>query len=165
MGVFTEQVQGLVSEERIKRQEREELKKEREKKKQEQLRKEEIKQQLYFILSSYFTNAKTEDYYKIYIDLLKDKNKWQVISEITKKENEEYYLDINYTTILNKVKNSYIIQYKEYLKEEKEKEKIKLEEEKAPTTFEVVLSLIKCILFIIFIPILFFVILFYYLLK
>ena len=50
MGVFTEQVQGLVSEERIKRQEREELRKEREKKKQEQLRKEEIKQQLHFIL-------------------------------------------------------------------------------------------------------------------
>lgn len=165
MGVFTEQVQGLVSEERIKRQEREELKKEREKKKQEQLRKEEIKQQLHFILSSYFTNAKTEDYYKIYIDLLKDKNKWQVINEITKKEQEEYFLDINYITILNKVKTSYMIQYKEHLKEEKEKEKIKLEEEKAPTTFEVVLSLIKCILFIIFMPILFFIMLFYYLLK
>lgn len=121
MGVFTEQVQGLVSEERIKRQEREELKKEREKKKREQLRKEEIKQQLHFILSSYFTNAKTEDYHKIYVDLLKDKNKWQVISEITKKEQEEYYLDINYTTTLNKVKSSYMIQYKEYLKEEKNK--------------------------------------------
>lgn len=165
MGVFTEQVQGLVSEEKIKRQEREELRKEREKKKQEQLRKEEIKQQLHFILSSYFTNAKTEDYYKIYIDLLKDKNKWQIINEITKKEQEEYYLDINYMSILNKVKNSYIIQYKEYLKEEKEKEKEIKEEEKTPTTFEVVLSLIKCILFIIFIPILFFIMLFYYLLK
>ena len=165
MGVFTEQVQGLVSEERIKRQEREELKKEREKKKQEKLRKEEIKQHLHFILSSYFTNAKTEDYYKIYIDLLKDKNKWQTINEITKKEKEEYYLDINYMSILNKVKNNYIIQYKEYLKEEKEKEKEIKEEEKAPTTLEVVLSLIKCILFIIFIPILFFVMLFYYLLK
>lgn len=123
MGVFTEQVQGLVSEERTKRQEREELKKEREKKKREQLRKEEIKQQLYFILSSYFTNAKKEDYYKTYINLLKDKNKWQVISEITKKEAEEYFLDINYISILNKVKTSYIIQYKEYLKEEKEKQK------------------------------------------
>ena len=165
MGVFTEQVQGLVSEERIKRQEREELKKEREKKKQEQLRKEEIKQQLHFILSSYLTNAKIEDYYKIQVDLLKDKNKWQAISEITKKEQEEYFLDVNYTTILNKVKTSYMIQYKEYLKEEKEKEKIKLEEEKAPTTFEVVLSLIKCILFIIFIPVLFFGLLIYYLIK
>ena len=123
MGVFTEQVQGLVSEERIKRQEREELKKEREKKKREQLRKEEIKRQLHFILSSYFTNTKTEDYYKTYINLLKDKNKWQVISEITKKEHEEYYLDTNYISILNKVKSSYIIQYKEYLKEEKDKNK------------------------------------------
>ena len=165
MGVFTEQVQGLVSEERTKRQEREELKKEREKKKQEKLRKEEIKQQLHFILSSYFTNAKTEDYYKIYVDLLKDKNKWQVINEITKKEQEEYFLDINYATILNKVKTSYMIQYKEYLKEEREKEKEIKEEEKNPTTFEVILSLIKCLLFIIFIPVLFFVMLFYYLLK
>ena len=58
MGVFTEQVQGLVSEERTKRQEREQ-------KQREKARKEEIKQQLHFILSSYFTNAKTEDYYKI----------------------------------------------------------------------------------------------------
>lgn len=158
MGVFTEQVQGLVSEERTKRQERQQ-------KEQEKQRKEDLKKHLYFILSSYFTEAKTEDYQDIYINLLKDKNKWNVINEITKKENEEYYLDINYTTILNKIKSSYIIQYKEYLKEEKEKEKIKLEEEKVPTTFEVVLSLIKCILFIIFIPILFFIMLFYYLLK
>lgn len=158
MGVFTEQVQGLVSEERTKRQERQ-------RKEQEKQRKEDLKKQLYFILSSYFTEADEMEYKNIYLNLLKNGTKWEIINEITKKEAEEYYLDINYTTILNKVKTSYMIQYKEYLKEEKEKEKIKLEEEKIPTTFEVVLSLIKCILFIIFIPILFFIMLFYYLLK
>lgn len=158
MGVFTEQVQGLVSEERTKR-------KEREQKQKEKLRKEEIKKQLYYMLSSYFTETQTQDYQKIYINLLKDNNKWEIIGNITKKEQEEYFLDINYTTILNKVKTSYMIQYKEYLKEEKEKEKIKLEEEKAPTTFEVILSLIKCLLFIIFIPVLFFGLLIYYLIK
>lgn len=158
MGVFTEQVQGLVSEERTKR-------KEREAKKQDKLRKEELKKQLYYILSSYFTETQTQDYQKTYINLLKDSSKWEIIGNITRKENEEYFLDINYISILNKAKTSYIIQYKEYLKEEKEKEKTKLEEEKAPTTFEVILSLIKCLLFVIFIPILFFVMLFYYLLK
>ena len=50
MGVFTEQVQGLVSEERAKRQERQ-------KKEQEKQRKEDLKKHLYFILSSYFTEA------------------------------------------------------------------------------------------------------------
>ena len=158
MGVFTEQVQGLVSEEKTKRQERQ-------KKEQEKLRKEELKKHLYFILSSYFTDAKIEDYQDIYINLLKDKNKWNAINEITKKEQEEYYLDINYTTILNKIKSSYIIQYKEYLKEEKEKEKKIKEEEKAPTNLEIILSLIKCVLLILFFPILFFIMLFYYLLK
>lgn len=158
MGVFTEQVQGLVSEERTKRQERE-------RKQREKLQKENLKKQLYYILSSYFTDEKKENYYNTYIELLKDNTKWEIIGNITKKENEEYYLDINYISILNKVKTSYIIQYKEYLKEEKQKEKIKLEEEKALTTFNVVLSITKCILFIIFIPILFFIMLFYYLLK
>lgn len=158
MGVFTEQVQGLVSEERTKRQERQ-------RKEQEKQRKEDLKKQLYFILSSYFTEADEMKYKNIYLNLLKNSTKWEIINEITKKETEEYYLDINYTTILNKVKTSYMIQYKEYLKEEKEKEKIKLEEEKAPTTFEVVLSLIKCILFIIFIPVLFLGLLIYYLIK
>ena len=170
MGVFTEQVQGLVSEERIKRQEREELKKEREKKKREKLRKEEIKQQLHFILSSYFTNAKTEDYYKIYVDLLKDKNKWQVINEITKKENEEYFLDINYLSILNKIKSGYIIQYKENEKQRKQKEKEKQKEEKEQEAqnlykFLVFKNIIKNILYIFFIPILLFASIFYYLLK
>lgn len=158
MGVFTEQVQGLVSEERTKRQERQ-------RKEQEKQRKEDLKKQLYFILSSYFTEADEMEYKNIYLNLLKNNTKWGIIDEITKKEAEEYYLDINYTTILNKVKTSYMIQYKEYLKEEKEKEKIKLEEEKTPTTFEVILSLIKCLLFIIFVPVLFFIMLFYYLLK
>ena len=158
MGVFTEQVQGLVSEERTKRQERQ-------RKEQEKQRKEDLKKQLYFILSSYFTEADEMEYKNIYLNLLKNGTKWEIINEITKKEQEEYFLDVNYTTILNKVKTSYMIQYKEYLKEEKEKEKIKLEEEKAPTTFEVILSLIKCLLFIIFVPVLFFGLLIYYLIK
>ena len=98
MGVFTEQVQGLVSEERTKRQERQ-------KKEQEKLRKEELKKQLYYILSSYFTETQIQDYQKTYINLLKDNNKWEIIGNITKKEQEEYYLDINYISILNKVKN------------------------------------------------------------
>ena len=151
MGVFTEQVQGLVSEERTKRQERE-------RKQREKARKEEIKQQLHFILSSYFTEADEMEYKNIYLNLLKNNTKWEIINEITKKEPEEYYLDINYTTILNKVKNNYMILYKELQKNEKQKQK-------EPTTFDVVLSIIKCILLIIFIPILFFVMLFYYLLK
>lgn len=151
MGVFTEQVQGLVSEERTKRQERQ-------RKEKQKARQEELKKYLYFILSSYFTEADEIEYKNIYLNLLKNGTKWEIISEITKKEQEEYFLDINYSTILNKVKNNYMILYRELQKEEKEKEK-------EPSTFEVVLSLIKCILFIIFIPILFFIMLFYYLLK
>ena len=151
MGVFIEQVQGLVSEERTKRQERQ-------RKEQEKQRKEDFKKQLYFILSSYFTEADEIEYKNIYLNLLKNNTKWEIINEITKKENEEYYLDINYVTILNKVKNSYMILYKELQKNEKEKQK-------EPSTFDVVLSIIKCLLFIIFIPVLFFIILFYYLLK
>ena len=59
---------------------------------------------------------------------------------------------------LNKVKNNYMILYKELQKNEKQKQK-------EPSTFDVILSIIKCILFIIFIPVLFFIMLFYYLLK
>lgn len=151
MGVFTEQVQGLVSEERTKRQERQ-------RKEQEKQRKEDLKKQLYFILSSYFTEADEIEYKNIYLNLLKNDTKWEIIGEITKKAAEEYYLDINYTSILNKVKNNYMILYKELQKNEKQKQK-------EPTTFEVILSLIKCLLFIFFIPVLFFIMLFYYLLK
>ena len=123
MGVFTEQVQGLVSEERTKRQERQ-------RKEQEKQRKEELKKQLYFILSSYFTEADEMEYKNIYLNLLKNGIKWEIISEITKKEQEEYFLDINYATILNKVKNNYLILYRELQKEEKEKEKEEKEKEK-----------------------------------
>ena len=112
MGVFTEQVQGLVSEERTKRQERQ-------RKEQEKQRKEDLKKQLYFILSSYFTEADEMEYKNIYLNLLKNNTKWEIISEITKKEAEEYFLDINYTAILNKIKSSYIIQYNELLKQTK----------------------------------------------
>ena len=112
MGVFTEQVQGLVSEERTKRQERQ-------RKEQEKQRKEDLKKQLYFILSSYFTEADEMEYRNIYLNLLKNNTKWEIINEITTKEAEEYYLDINYTTILNKIKSSYIIQYNELLKQTK----------------------------------------------
>lgn len=126
MGVFTEQVQGLVSEERTKRQERQ-------RKEQEKQRKEDLKKQLYFILSSYFTEADEMEYKNIYLNLLKNGTKWEIISEITNKEPEEYYLDINYITILNKVKSSYIVQYNEKIKQLKEFKKIQKEQEKQET--------------------------------
>lgn len=176
MGVFTEQVQGIVSEAKLKRLKQEQ--KEKEKAKQEKL-----KRQLYNILSSYFTEAETIDYKNIYLNLLKNSTKWEIIEELTHNENEEYYLDTNYLSILNKIKTSYIIQYNEEQKklkenikilQQEEKEKIKQEKRlqkhkknknKIPSTTEVIIEMIKCTCLILFIPIVFFGMIFYYLLK
>ena len=167
MGVFTEQVQRLATEQEI-------LRKERQEKRELKKKQEDAERNLYYKIENIFTcNSFTrsgtirifENKKNMYNFLIKYDTKNLLIEEISKNIDIQYYLDKKYSTILKKIYLPYKEQEKEEEKEIKEKEKIKLEEEKAPTTFEVVLSLIKCILFIIFIPILFFVMLFYYLLK
>lgn len=176
MGVFTDQVQGIVSEQKLQRLAKEQ-------KEKEKAKKEELKRQLHNILSSYFTEAETIEYKNIYLDLLKNSTKWEIIEELTHNENEEYYLDTNYLLILNKIKTSYIIQYNEEQKKIKENTKILQQEEKEkakqeqrlqkhkknknkiPSTIEVIIEMIKCTCFILFIPIMFLGMIFYYLIK
>ena len=167
MGVFTEQVQRLATEQEILRKERQE-KRELKKKQEEAERNLYYKLENAFACKSFVSNGIVKNFDSkkdAYMFLSKFKIKNLMISKISKNIDIQYYLDKKYSTILKKIYLPYKEQEKEEEKEIKEKEKIKLEEEKAPTTFDVVLSLIKCILFIIFIPILFFVMLFYYLLK
>ena len=165
MGVFTEQVQRLATEQ-------ETLRKERQEKRELKKKQEEAERSLYYRIENIFTCTtftrknifkKFETKKDIYNFLKEYDTKNYLIERTTKNIDIQYFLDKKY---LSMIKKSYI-PYKEQEaeKEKEEKEKIKLEEEKNPTTFEVILSLIKCLLFIIFIPVLFFIMLFYYLLK
>lgn len=167
MGVFTEQVQRLATEQ-------ETLRKEREEKRILKKKQEEAERNLYYKIENIFTCTtftrknifkKFENKKSIYNFLQEYNTKNYLIEQITKNVDIQYYLDKKYLSIVKKIYTPYKEQEAEKQKEEKEKQNEIKEEEKTPTTFEVVLSIIKCILFIIFIPILFFVMLFYYLLK
>lgn len=131
MGQFIEQVQknnqqqeALVSEAQQRRREREE--KAKEKKRQEKL-----KMKLHNVLSGYFCDRDIvmdeREYKNIYLKLLENNEKWGIIQNLARNEKEEYFLDINYLSILNKVKQPFMIQYKEKKKifdqEQKERDK------------------------------------------
>ena len=118
MGVFTEQVQGLVSEERTKRQEREQ--KQREKDFLQELEKE-----LYYIFNDTFEQNKDKE--KTYIFLTNFNNKCEILKTITRKiktEKQEHYyylLELKYNIILNRAKQNFLIEYKYNQKKEKNK--------------------------------------------
>lgn len=117
MGTFTDQVQGLVSEEKFKRQER---KLEQAQKKEQ----EEAERDLYYILENAFTrnwNAKNNFNTKkdIYFYYSQHETKNKIIEKITKNTDVQYYLDKKYLSILKKI-------YTPYKQEEaKEQEKLR----------------------------------------
>lgn len=118
MGVFTEQVQGLVSEERTKRQERE--RKQREKNFLQELEKE-----LYYLFNDAFEQNKDKE--KTYIFLTNFNNKCEILKSITRKikeDRQEYYyylLELKYNVILNRAKQNFLIEYRYNQKKEKNK--------------------------------------------
>lgn len=130
MGVFTEQVQGLVSEAQIKRKKQEEAKQEK-----QYLQK--LEKDLYYAFIDAFmenTNAK-----KTYIFLTEYDTKCEILRGITrntkieKQEHYFYLLDLKYNRILNNVKQNFLIKQTEKEKEQKRKleeyylEKLQLE--------------------------------------
>lgn len=181
MGVFTEQVQRLATEQEIIRREREE--KRELKKKQEEAEKD-----LYYKIENIFTCTtftrknifkKFENKKDIYNFLTEYETKNYLIEKTTKNVDVQYFLDKKYLSIVKKIYTPYKEQEAEQQKEEKikqkeEKEKIKQEQRlqkhkknknKIPSTTEVILEMIKCTCLILFIPIVFFGMIFYYLLK
>lgn len=181
MGVFTEQVQRLATEQEIIRREREE--KRELKKKQEEAEKDlYYKIENIFTLTSFTTKnilKKFENKKSIYNFLTEYDTKNYLIEKTTKNVDVQYFLDKKYLSIVKKIYTPYKEQEKEKEKEEKEKqkeekEKIKQEQRlqkhkknknKIPSTTEVIIEMIKCTCLILFIPILFFGMIFYYLLK
>lgn len=118
MGVFTEQVQGLVSEAQIKRKQKEE-------KEAEKRYLQELEQKLYYLFIDTFMeniNAK-----KTYIFLTSYDTKCELLRHITKNtkiEKQDYFfylLDLKYNKILNNVKQNFLQKQKEEEKEQKRK--------------------------------------------
>lgn len=121
MGVFTEQVQGLVSEERTKRQERE-------RKQREKNFLQELERELYYIFNDTFEQNKNKE--KTYVFLTNFNNKCEILKTITRKikeDKQEYYyylLELKYNTILNRAKQNFLIEYKYNQKKEKNKNEL-----------------------------------------
>lgn len=120
MGVFTEQVQGLVSEAQVKRKKQEELQ-------QEKQYIQKLEQKLYYAFIDIFEeniNAK-----KTYIFLTQYDTKCEILRGITRETKEDrqdyfyYLLDLRYNKILNNVKQNFLIKYNEDEKIKKQKEK------------------------------------------
>lgn len=125
MGVFTEQVQRLATEQETLRREREEIRKL--KKKQEEAEKD-----LYYIIENIFTRTtftrknifrKFENKKSIYNFLTEYETKNYLIERITKNVDVQYFLDKKYLSMIKKAYTPYKEQEKEKEKEEKEKQK------------------------------------------
>lgn len=181
MGVFTEQVQRIATEQEIIRREREE--KRELKKKQEEAEKD-----LFYKIENIFTCStftrknifkKFENKKSIYNFLIEYETKNYLIEKTTKNVDVQYFLDKKYLSIVKKIYTPYKEQEAEQQKEEKEKQKEEKEKtkqeqrlqkhkknkNKIPSTTEVIIEMIKCTCLILFIPIVFFGMIFYYLLK
>lgn len=140
MGQFTEQVQGILSEQQIKRKEREQRQKEI---KQNKIIQENIKQLdflLYQKFETYFRNLK--NYKKAYLHFLapdiKDEMIYKILETFKDEEEKTYakyasHLELNYYKILNKARTPYMINYTEIMKRQKEAEKKRKEAEKLQT--------------------------------
>lgn len=125
MGVFTEQVQRLATEQEILRKEREERRKL--KKKQEEAEKD-----LYYKIDNIFNCTtfirknivkKFENKKDIYNFLIQHNIKDYLIEKTTKNVDVQYFLDKKYLSIVKKIYTPYKEQEKEKEKEEKEKQK------------------------------------------
>ena len=125
MGVFTEQVQRLATEQETLRREREERRKL--KKKQEEAEKD-----LYYIIENIFTRTtftrknifrKFENKKSIYNFLTEYETKNYLIERITKNVDIQYFLDKKYLSIAKKIYAPYKELETEKEKEEKEKQK------------------------------------------
>lgn len=102
MGQFIDTQQGLLSEAKHKRLEREAAKKEKE-------RLQRLEMELYNILDSYFSDDLINkiEYKEQYVRLSHARNKHRIINELTKDDKEVYYLEKKYNTLLNNVYNGY----------------------------------------------------------
>lgn len=125
MGVFTEQVQRLATEQEI-------LRKEREEKRIFKKKQEEAQRNLYYKIENIFSCTtftrknifkKFENKKSIYNFLIEYDTKNYLIEQITKNVDIQYYLDKRYFSIVKKIYTPYKEQEKEKEKEEKEKQK------------------------------------------
>lgn len=125
MGIFTEQVQRLATEQETLRKEREERRKL--KKKQEEAEKD-----LYYKIENIFSCTtftrknifkKFENKKSIYNFLTEYDTKNYLMERITKNVDVQYFLDKKYLSIVKKIYLPYKEQEKEKEKEEKEKQK------------------------------------------
>ena len=118
MGVFTEQVQGLVSEAQIKRKKQEE-------KRQEQEYLQKLEQKLYYsFIDIFMENINPK---KTYIFLKEYDTKCEILRGITREtriEKQDYFfylLDLKYNKILNNVKQNFLTKYNEQEKQNKKR--------------------------------------------
>ena len=125
MGVFTEQVQRLATEQETLRKEREERRKL--KKKQEEAEKD-----LYYKIENIFTCTtftrknifkKFKNKKDIYNFLIEYDTKNYLMERITKNVDVQYFLDKKYLSIVKKIYSPYKEKEKEEEEEEKEKQK------------------------------------------
>lgn len=118
MGVFTEQVQGLVGEAQVKRKQKEaEL--------QEKLYLQKLEQKLYYtFIDAFMENVNAR---KTYIFLTQYEQKCEILREVTRGTIEEkqdyffYLLDLKYNRILNNAKQNFLPKYNEQEKQNKKK--------------------------------------------
>lgn len=167
MGTFTNQVQGLVSEQKQARIEREQ-------KQQEKLQKTITENKLYKYFMEILEDTPQNNIKNVFFELLQQKI--DIIEYITKNKNLQFYLLQNYTKILNNASKPYLLLQKEAERQEKENTKNILQKQKKqekkqkefiknPSTFDVIKSILKCVLLILFLPIAFIGLIFYYLIK
>ena len=125
MGVFTEQVQRLATEQ-------ETLRRERQEKRELRKKQEEAEKDLYYKIENIFTCTtftrknifkKFENKKSIYNFLTEYKTKNYLIERITKNVDIQYFLDKKYLYIVKKIYLPYKEKEKEKEKEEKEKQK------------------------------------------
>lgn len=125
MGVFTEQVQRLATEQ-------ETLRRERQEKRELRKKQEEAEKDLYYKIENIFTCTtftrknifrKFENKKSIYNFLKEYNTKNYLIEQITKNVDVQYFLDKKYLSIVKKIYIPYKEQEKEKEKEEKEKQK------------------------------------------
>lgn len=119
MGIFTNQVERLATEQKTARQRTEE--KERERKQLTQ-----TKQDIYFYFLRCFEDS--DNIYNTYIELMNPARKHKTINFYLNNEKHYFDIDIQYNNLLNKAKSNFEIYNKELEKREAEQLKEYLEE-------------------------------------
>lgn len=170
MGQFIDTQQGLLSEAKQKRLEREQRKREKQ-------REQELERQLFYYLDSFFNleDISISEYKNQYIKLCHTINRAEIINELTRNPDEVYYLEKKYNSILNNIYRAYKPIYennkqakREQLKQE-QKQKITIKSQQKQnnnknlsktaiiliTIFSVILEISKILLIIFGVPIIF----------